>query len=47
MISAMATGLVMNLTYKQAAEFSSQAAGIVVGHIGTSAITTRELLNLN
>ena len=46
-ISAMATGLVMNLTYKQAAEFSNRAAGIVVGHIGTSAITTRELLNLN
>lgn len=46
-ISAMATGLVMNLTYKQAAEFSNKAAGIVVGHIGTSAITTRELLNLN
>ena len=37
----------MNLTYKQAAEFSNRAAGIVVGHIGTSAITTRELLNLN
>ena len=46
-ISTMASGLVMNLTYKQAAEFSNQAAGIVVGHIGTSAITTRELLNLN
>ena len=46
-ISAMATGLVMNLNYRQAAEFSNQAAGIVVGHIGTSAITTRELLNLN
>ena len=46
-ISAMATGLVMNLTYKQAAEFSNKAAGIVVSHIGTSAITTRELLNLN
>ena len=46
-ISAMATGLVMNLTYKQSAEFSNQAAGIVVGHIGTSAITTKELLNLN
>ena len=46
-ISAMATGLVMNLTYKQAAEFSNEAAGIVVGHIGTSAITTIELLNLN
>jgi len=46
-ISTMATGLVMNLTYKQAAEFSNRAAGIVVGHIGTSAITIRELLNLN
>ena len=46
-ISTMATGLIMNLTYKQAAEFSNRAAGIVVGHIGTSAITTRELLNLN
>ena len=46
-ISAMATGLVMNLTYKQAAEFSNQAAGIVVGHIGTSAITKNELLGLN
>jgi len=46
-ISTMATGLLMNLTYKQAAEFSNQAAGIVVGHIGTSAITIKELLNLN
>ena len=46
-ISAMATGLVMNLTYKQAAEFSNQAAGIVVGHIGTSAITKNELLGLD
>ena len=46
-ISAMAAGLVTDLTYKQAAEFSNQAAGIVVGHIGTSAITIRELLNLN
>ncbi len=46
-ISVMATGLAIDLTYKQAAEFSNQAAGIVVGHIGTSAITTRELLNLN
>ena len=46
-ISTMAIGLIMNLTYKQAAEFSNRAAGIVVGHIGTSAITIRELLNLN
>ena len=43
-ISTMATGLVMNLTYKQAAEFSNQAAGIVVGHIGTSAITTKRIV---
>ena len=46
-ISAMAIGLAMDLTYKQAAEFSNQAAGIVVGHIGTSAMTIQELLNLN
>ena len=45
-VSAMATGLVMKLTYKQAAEFSNKAAGIVVGHIGTSAITIEELLKL-
>jgi len=35
------------LTSKEAVEFSNQAAGIVVGHIGTSAITTQELLDLN
>ena len=46
-ISTLAIGLIMNLTYKQAAEFSNRAAGIVVGHIGTSAITIKELLNLN
>ena len=46
-ISAMAIGLIMDLTYKQAAELSNHAAGIVVGHIGTSAITIQELLNLN
>tara|TARA_X000000368_G_C23037342_1_gene715163 strand:- start:1130 stop:2089 length:960 start_codon:yes stop_codon:yes gene_type:complete len=46
-ISAIAIGLVLGLTYKQAAEFSNQAAGIVVGHIGTSAITKQELLNIN
>ena len=46
-ISAMVTGLVMDLSYEQAAEFSNNAAGIVVGHIGTSAITIRELLNIN
>ena len=46
-ISAMATGLVMDLSYKEAAKFSNQAAGIVVGHIGTTAITKKELLNIN
>ena len=45
-ISAMATGLIMDLNYKQAVEFSNQAAGIVVGHIGTSAITIDQILNL-
>jgi len=47
LISAMATGLVINIDYKEAAKFANQAAGIVVGHIGTSAVTTQELLNLN
>ena len=47
LISAMAAGLVINLDYKEAAKFANQAAGIVVGHIGTSAVTTQELLNLN
>ena len=46
-ISAMAAGLTINLSYKEAAEFSNQAAGIVVGHIGTTAITKKELLNIN
>ena len=46
-IAMMAAGVVAKFSYKQAAQFSNRAAGIVVGHIGTSAITTRELLNLN
>ena len=46
-ISAMAAGLIMDLSYKQASELSNHAAGIVVGHIGTSAITINELLNIN
>jgi len=46
-ISAMVTGLAIDLTPNEAAEFSNQAAGIVVGHIGTSAITRKELLDLN
>ena len=39
-------GLVINLDYK-GCKVANQAAGIVVGHIGTSAVTTQELLNLN
>ena len=46
-ISTMATGLIMDLSYELASELSNHAAGIVVGHIGTSAITIQELLNLN
>ena len=46
-ISTMATGLIMDLSYELASELSNHAAGIVVGHIGTSAITIKELLNLN
>ena len=46
-ISAMAAGMAIDLSYREAAEFSNQAAGIVVGHIGTTAITIEELLNLN
>ena len=46
-ISVMAAGLAIDLSHREAAEFSNQAAGIVVGHIGTTAITKKELLNLN
>ena len=46
-ISVMATGLSLGLNPKLSAEFSNQAAGIVVGHIGTSAITIKELLDSN
>ena len=46
-ISVLATGLVIDLSYKEASDFANQAAGIVVGHIGTSAITTDELINFD
>ena len=46
-ISAMATGLSLGLNPNLSAQFSNQAAGIVVGHIGTSAITIKELLDFN
>ncbi len=46
-ISLMATGLSMGLNPKSAAELSNRAAGIVVGHIGTSAITIEELSDFN
>ena len=45
-ISAIATGLLMNLSYKKAAHFSNQAAGIVVGQVGTSAVKADQLLNI-
>ena len=45
-IAMMAAGVVANLSYKQAAQFSNQAAGVVVGNFGTSAITMQELLKL-
>ena len=46
-ISVMVTGLAMGLGYKEAADLANRAAGIVVGHIGTSAITTQELSNIS
>ncbi len=45
-ISAIAAGLLMNLSYKKAAHFSNQAAGSVVGQVGTSAVKVDQLLNL-
>ena len=44
-IAAMATGLLTGANYKKVLEFSNLAAGIVVGHVGTSAITIEELLD--
>ena len=44
-IAAMATGLLTGADYKKVLEFSNVAAGIVVGHVGTSAITIEELLD--
>ena len=46
-IAVMATGLSLGLNPNLSAEFSNHAAGIVVGHIGTSAITIKELLDFN
>ena len=42
----LATGLVIDLSYKEASDFANQAAGIWSG-IGTSAITTDELINFD
>ncbi len=44
-IAALSLGLVSGAKPKAAAEFANRAAGIVVGHIGTSAITIEELKN--
>ena len=42
-IASMAAALISGLDAKNAARFSNNAAGIVVGHVGTSAITLKEL----
>jgi len=44
-ISVVALGLVNGLNPRDASEIANCAAGIVVGHIGTSAITIEELKN--
>ena len=42
-ISCLAVGLINGLSFREAVEFSNFAAGIVVSHVGTSAITKEEL----
>ena len=42
-IASIATALISGLDPKNAARFANNAAGIVVGHVGTSAITLKEL----
>ena len=46
-IASFAAGTLVGFDSETVTRFANKAAGIVVGHIGTSAITTRELLNLN
>ena len=45
-IASIAAALVIDSDSQKAVEFSNIAAGIVVGHIGTSAVTTQELLDI-
>ena len=42
-IAAITIAIVLEYSYNEACEFANQAAGIVVGHIGTHAITYNEL----
>ena len=43
-IACLTAAKVIGLSDKEAVEFANNAAGIVVGHVGTSAITKEELL---
>ena len=45
-IAAITAALIIDSDPQMAAEFSNRAAGIVVGHIGTTAVTTQELLDI-
>ena len=45
-IASIAAALISGSDPKNAANFANNAAGIVVGHVGTSAITIRELENI-
>ena len=42
-IAAISTGLMIDLGIEQSVDFANKAAGIVVSHIGTSAITIEEI----
>jgi len=43
-IACLAAAIICGIPDRDAVEFANKAAGIVVGHIGTSAITKRELI---
>ena len=45
-IAAISTGLMIDLGIEESVGFANKAAGIVVGHIGTSAITIEEIKGL-
>lgn len=45
-IAAISSAIISNLPIKDAVDFANKAAGIVVGHIGTSAINIDELRRL-